>query len=198
MSTCEAERIAERLGLTDAVVCQLQARGYLRRLSVAGSEGGEDESRCEHEEGSAEKGFDRSADCAEGEACAERMRKGESERRRLRIPQRGQSSNARQSDGEDRAIAKFACRGYVAVVSVDEFIDDSEADAAAGSRPCVCAAPESLEDVWELVRRDAHTSVGDGQFNLSIVGGEVDFDLAAWWCELECIREQVSDDLPET
>ena len=94
-------------------------------------------------------------------------------------------------------MAEFAGRGYIAVVGVDEFVDDGEADAAAGCRPSVRAAPESVEDVWELVRRDADPSVGDGQFNLSIVGGEVDFDLAARWRELECIREQVSDDLTE-
>ena len=33
-----AERIAKRLGLTDAVICQLQARGHLQRLAVTPGE----------------------------------------------------------------------------------------------------------------------------------------------------------------
>jgi hypothetical protein len=34
MSELDAERIAKRLGLTDAVICQLRAHGYLQRLAV--------------------------------------------------------------------------------------------------------------------------------------------------------------------
>ena len=33
-----AERIAKRLGLTDAVICRLQARGHLQRLAVTPGE----------------------------------------------------------------------------------------------------------------------------------------------------------------
>lgn len=38
MSELDAERIAKRLGLTDAVICQLQAHGYLQRLAVTAHE----------------------------------------------------------------------------------------------------------------------------------------------------------------
>jgi hypothetical protein len=34
MSELDAERIAKRLGLTDAVTCQLRAHGYLQRLAL--------------------------------------------------------------------------------------------------------------------------------------------------------------------
>ena len=38
MSELDAERIAKRLGLTDAVICQLRAHGYLQRLAVTAHE----------------------------------------------------------------------------------------------------------------------------------------------------------------
>ena len=38
MSELDAERIAKRLGLTDEVICQLQARGHLQRLAVTAQE----------------------------------------------------------------------------------------------------------------------------------------------------------------
>ncbi len=38
MSELDAERIAKRLGLTDAVICRLQAHGYLQRLALTGPE----------------------------------------------------------------------------------------------------------------------------------------------------------------
>ena len=38
MSELDAERIAKRLGLTDAVICQLQAHGYLQRLALTAPE----------------------------------------------------------------------------------------------------------------------------------------------------------------
>ena len=38
MSELDAERIAKRLGLTDAVICQLRAYGYLQRLAVTAHE----------------------------------------------------------------------------------------------------------------------------------------------------------------
>ena len=38
MSELDAERIAKRLGLTDAVVCRLRAHGYLQRLAVTAHE----------------------------------------------------------------------------------------------------------------------------------------------------------------
>jgi hypothetical protein len=38
MSELDAELIAKRLGLTDAVICQLQALGYLQRLAVTAHE----------------------------------------------------------------------------------------------------------------------------------------------------------------
>jgi hypothetical protein len=38
MSELDAERIAKRLGLTDALICQLQAYGYLERLAVTAPE----------------------------------------------------------------------------------------------------------------------------------------------------------------
>ena len=38
MSELDAERIAKRLGLTDEVICQLQAHGYLHRLAVTPGE----------------------------------------------------------------------------------------------------------------------------------------------------------------
>jgi hypothetical protein len=38
MSELDAVRIAERLGLTDAVICQLRAHGYLQRLAVTAHE----------------------------------------------------------------------------------------------------------------------------------------------------------------
>ena len=34
MSELDAERLAKRLGLTDDVICRLQARGHLRRLAL--------------------------------------------------------------------------------------------------------------------------------------------------------------------
>jgi hypothetical protein len=34
MSTFDARRLAKRLGLTEDVICRLQARGYLDRLPV--------------------------------------------------------------------------------------------------------------------------------------------------------------------
>jgi hypothetical protein len=38
MSDLDAERTAKRLGLTDEVICQLQAYGYLHRLAVPAHE----------------------------------------------------------------------------------------------------------------------------------------------------------------
>ena len=38
MNELDAERIAKRLGLTDAVICQLQAHGYLQRLALTAQE----------------------------------------------------------------------------------------------------------------------------------------------------------------
>ena len=38
MSELNAGRIAKRLGLTDAVICQLRAHGYLQRLAVTAHE----------------------------------------------------------------------------------------------------------------------------------------------------------------
>jgi hypothetical protein len=38
MSELHAERIAKRLGLTDAVICQLRAYGYLQRLDITAHE----------------------------------------------------------------------------------------------------------------------------------------------------------------
>jgi hypothetical protein len=38
MSELDAERIAKRLGLTDAVICQLQAHGHLHRLALTAHE----------------------------------------------------------------------------------------------------------------------------------------------------------------
>jgi CubicO group peptidase (beta-lactamase class C family) len=38
MSELDVERIAKRLGLTDAVICQLRAHGYLQRLAVTAHE----------------------------------------------------------------------------------------------------------------------------------------------------------------
>ena len=38
MSELDAERIAKRLGLTDAAICQLRAHGYLQRLAVTAHE----------------------------------------------------------------------------------------------------------------------------------------------------------------
>ena len=38
MSELDAEHIAKRLGLTDAVICQLQAHGYLQRLAITTDE----------------------------------------------------------------------------------------------------------------------------------------------------------------
>ncbi len=38
MSELDAERIAKRLGLTDAVICRLQAHGYLQRLALTAPE----------------------------------------------------------------------------------------------------------------------------------------------------------------
>jgi len=38
MSELDAEHIAKRLGLTDAVICQLRAHGYLQRLAVTAHE----------------------------------------------------------------------------------------------------------------------------------------------------------------
>jgi hypothetical protein len=41
MSELRSERVAERLGLTEAVIRQLRARGYLERLVLADDEIGE-------------------------------------------------------------------------------------------------------------------------------------------------------------
>jgi hypothetical protein len=38
VSELDAELIAKRLGLTDEVICQLQAHGYLQRLAVTAHE----------------------------------------------------------------------------------------------------------------------------------------------------------------
>jgi hypothetical protein len=38
MSELDAERIAKRLGLTDAVICRLQAHGHLQRLALTAHE----------------------------------------------------------------------------------------------------------------------------------------------------------------
>ncbi len=38
MSELDAERTAKRLGLTDAVICRLQARGHLQRLALTADE----------------------------------------------------------------------------------------------------------------------------------------------------------------
>jgi hypothetical protein len=38
MSGLQSERVAQRLGLTDSVIRQLRARGYLQRLELADEE----------------------------------------------------------------------------------------------------------------------------------------------------------------
>jgi len=56
---------------------------------------------------------------------------------------------------------------------------------------------EAIEDVGQKVRRNAYTRVAD--LNLSVVTRAIESKLypSSRWCKLQCIREQIPNDLPQ-
>jgi len=82
-------------------------------------------------------------------------------------------------------------------VCLDELGDDREPDAAPAHAVRALPAPEALEDVWELGRRNAGTRVLDDEESITLRLVHVECHPASRRRELERIPEQVVDDLTQ-
>ncbi len=103
----------------------------------------------------------------------------------------------RETHGEDRARALGAVDLNRAALQLDEFLHERKADADALAGPAGITLIEAVEDVRELIARDAGARVRDNDFGRILRDGaaDADGDGAAARRELERVGEQVVDDL---
>ncbi len=88
----------------------------------------------------------------------------------------------------------------LAAVQLHQFTGDGQAQSEAGVLTGTdhFSLPESLEDMRQKVRADAHTGVDDREFNQFDATYELDLDLATGRGEFERVAEQIAEDLLDT
>jgi len=101
----------------------------------------------------------------------------------------------RNGDCEGGALAECAIDTDGAAVELDEFLDESQTDAAAfvGATTGVLHAVETVKEVRQFFCGDADAGVADGEFDGTPDGMEADVD-AAFEGEFEGVGDEVEDD----
>src|SRR5260370_36851279 len=114
--------------------------------------------------------------------------------------QRGRAfGRERDREMERRAVTDGAFHPDLASVHLHDLLNDREAEASPGYRLRGAAAhsPEALEDVADLVRRDAETGVRDADQRVTALDAAGQRDRAAFGRVLDRVVDQVAHDLDQ-
>src|SRR5690606_33282866 len=106
------------------------------------------------------------------------------------------SSTRRHGHEEPRAAALLALDPDAAAVRLDDALGDGEAEAdAAAAR--VAGLPEAVEEVRELIGRDAGPGVADLEAHLVAIAFDVDAHAPAFGRELDGVADEVAERLEQ-
>src|SRR6266571_695150 len=107
----------------------------------------------------------------------------------------------RQRDGEveRRPVANCALDAELAAVHLHDLLNDRQPEPSPGDRlgRAAAHAAEALEDVDDLVRRDAKPGVGNGDQRITALGSAGDGHRATLWRVLHSVADEVAHDLDQ-
>src|SRR5690348_16577384 len=101
----------------------------------------------------------------------------------------------RELEGEGGAVAGWRFGGGGAAACGDELADNRETDAGSDGGSAVAAAPEGVEDVWQVGGFDAGSGVSDLYARLAVDGVDADVDMVAGAAVAGGVGQQVGDGL---
>jgi hypothetical protein len=87
--------------------------------------------------------------------------------------------------------------GNRAAVHLDHVTDDSQTEAQSAVLACrrTVSLPESIEDIRDELRLNAHAGIRDGNFDVAFGPAQPGFDAPSLARELHCVGQQVPDHL---
>ena len=91
----------------------------------------------------------------------------------------------------------LALHAYATTVCLDHLFDDGQTKA--GTASCACArgigAIETLEDIGQMLRRDATTGITHAHSNFILIPNSTNSNIASCWCMGDRIADQIAQDL---
>src|SRR5919198_2802003 len=97
-----------------------------------------------------------------------------------------------QSDGEATALPKHALDRQRAAVAADDALRVRQADSCATDAPDhVATTSKRLEDVWQVLGRNAHALIAHHNRRPAVFRRELEAHTAARWTVLDRVAEQI-------
>src|SRR5258705_6805091 len=95
----------------------------------------------------------------------------------------GRGSREGEREREASPSARLALDANPAAMGLDDPLRDREPEADAGTRG-LPRLPEAVEDVWEVLGRDARAGVADRELDRGVTSGHADLDPSVLGSEL--------------